>query len=220
MSGVTYSGKVRPGGRPDVRELAKLIITKFSVSEMDNNVYLLRCRQTDEQVLIDAADDAPRILEVVGGDGLRSVVTTHRHWDHHRALPRVVAATAAGTVAGAEDADELPVPVDRRVGDGDVVEVGECRLEVIRLTGHTPGSIALLYDDPDGTPHLFTGDSLFPGGVGKTWSPEDFETLVEDVATKVFGRLPDETWFYPGHGADSTLGEQRPHVEEWRARGW
>ena len=83
-----------------------------------------------------------------------------------------------------------------------------------------PGSIALLYDDPDGTPHLFTGDSLFPGGVGKTWSPEDFETLVEDVDTKVFGRLPDETWFYPGHGADSTLGEQRPHVGEWRARGW
>ena len=131
---------------------------------MDNNVYLLRCRQTDDQVLVDAADDRARILEVVGADGLRTVVTTHQHWDHHRALAEVVAATAATTVAGAEDADELPVTVDRRVGDGDVVEVGDCRLEVIRLTGHTPGSIALLYDDPDGTPHLFTGDSLFPGG--------------------------------------------------------
>ena len=92
--------------------------------------------------------------------------------------PEVVAATGATTVAGEADADELPVPVDERVSDGDTVQVGECRLEVIHLVGHTPGSIALLYDDPDGTPHLFTGDSLFPGGVGKTWSPEDFTSLV------------------------------------------
>jgi glyoxylase-like metal-dependent hydrolase (beta-lactamase superfamily II) len=216
----TYSGKVHPGGRPDVRELAKLMITKFSVSEMDNNVYLLRCRRTDEQLLIDAADDANAILQVVGEDGLRRVVTTHQHWDHVRALPDVVKATGAETVAGADDADELPVSVDRRVSDGDVIEIGDCRLEVIHLVGHTPGSIALLYDDPDGTPHLFTGDSLFPGGVGKTWSKEDFATLIEDVSTKVFDRLPDETWFYPGHGNDSTLGAERPHVPEWRDRGW
>jgi glyoxylase-like metal-dependent hydrolase (beta-lactamase superfamily II) len=220
VSAVTYTGKVHPGGRPDVRELPQLVITKLSVSEMDNNVYLLRCRQTDDQLLIDAADDASTILEVVGGDGLRTVVTTHRHWDHHRALPEVVTATGAETVAGTDDADELPVPVDRRVTDGDTVQVGDCTLEVIHLVGHTPGSIALLYDDPDGTPHLFTGDSLFPGGVGKTWAPEDFASLVEDVSTKVFDRLPDETWFYPGHGADSTLGEQRPHLAEWRDRGW
>jgi glyoxylase-like metal-dependent hydrolase (beta-lactamase superfamily II) len=220
MSEMPYSGKVHPGGRPDVRELARLMITKLSVSEMDNNVYLLRCRQTDDQLLIDAADDADTILEVVGTDGLRTVVTTHRHWDHHRALPEVVTATGAETVAGVDDADELPVPVDRRVTDGDTVRVGDCTLEVIHLVGHTPGSIALLYDDPEGTPHLFTGDSLFPGGVGKTWAPEDFTSLVEDVSTKLFDRLPDETWFYPGHGADSTLGEQRPHVAEWRERGW
>ncbi len=217
---MTYSGAVHPGGRPDVRELAQLTITKLSVSEMDNNVYLLRCRQTDDQLLVDAADDAPRILQVVGSDALGTVVTTHQHWDHHRALPEVVAATGATTVAGAEDADELPVAVDRRVGDGDVVTFGRCSLEVIHLVGHTPGSIALLYDDPEGTPHLFTGDSLFPGGVGKTWSSEDFVSLVDDVSTKLFDRLPDETWFYPGHGADSTLGAQRPHVQEWRDRGW
>jgi glyoxylase-like metal-dependent hydrolase (beta-lactamase superfamily II) len=220
MSVMSYTGKVHPGGRPDVRELPKLIITKLSVSEMDNNVYLLRCRQTDTQLLVDAADDADRILEVVGADGLHTVVTTHRHWDHHRALPEVVRATGAETVAGAEDADELPVPVARRVGDGDVVTVGDCSLEVIHLRGHTPGSIALLYDDPDGTPHLFTGDSLFPGGVGRTRSAEDFGTLVGDVSAKLFDRLPDETWFYPGHGADSTLGDQRPHLAEWRERGW
>ena len=217
---MSYRGKVQPGGTPDVRELARLTITKFSVSKMDNNVYLLRCQRTDEQLLVDAADDAPRVLQVVGADGLTRVVTTHQHWDHHRALPEVVRATGAETIAGAEDADALPVPVDRRVSDGDVVEVGDCRLEVIHLVGHTPGSIALLYDDPDGTPHLFTGDSLFPGGPGRTTSPADFTSLMDDLEAKVFGRLPDETWFYPGHGDDSDLGRERPHLADWRSRGW
>ena len=218
---MTYRGKVRPGGPADTRELAKLIITKLAVDEqMANNVYLLRCRATDEQVLIDAADDADAILALVGPDGLTRVVTTHQHWDHHRALPAVVGATGAETIAGAEDAGGLPVRVDRTVTDGDRIAVGECELEVIHLVGHTPGSIALLYDDPAGTPHLFTGDSLFPGGVGKTWSPGDFDSLLSDVSTKVFDRLPDETWFYPGHGDDSTLGAERPHLPEWRERGW
>ena len=218
---MSYKGKVRSGGPPDVRELAYLTITKFSVGEMDNNVYLLRCRRTDEQVLVDAADDAARILQMVGDDGLARVVTTHQHWDHHRALAEVVEATGAETVAGADDADGLPVAVDRRVADGDSVQVGDCRLDVIHLVGHTPGSIALLYDDPDGAPHLFTGDSLFPGGVGNTFGDDSaFHALVEDVSTKVFDRLPDETWFYPGHGADSTLGTERPQLSEWRERGW
>jgi glyoxylase-like metal-dependent hydrolase (beta-lactamase superfamily II) len=217
---MTYRGKVQPGGTPDVRELTNLTITKFSVSDMDNNVYLLRCQRTDDQVLIDAADEAPRILQVVGSDGLARVITTHQHWDHHRALPEVVAATGAETVAGEADADELPVRVDRRVVDGDVVEVGDCRLEVIHLVGHTPGSIALLYDDPEGTPHLFTGDSLFPGGPGRTTDPTSFSSLMDDLESKVFDRLPDETWFYPGHGDDSDLGRERPHLGEWRARGW
>jgi glyoxylase-like metal-dependent hydrolase (beta-lactamase superfamily II) len=100
------------------------------------------------------------------------------------------------------------------------VRVGDCSLAVISLVGHTPGSVALLYDDPDGHPHLFTGDSLFPGGVGKTWAPEDFTSLLHDVETKIFARLPDDTWFYPGHGNDSTLGAERPHLAEWRERGW
>jgi glyoxylase-like metal-dependent hydrolase (beta-lactamase superfamily II) len=218
---MTYHGKVRPGGPADTRELANLIITKLAVdAQMANNVYLLRCRATDEQLLIDAADDSAAILSMVGPDGLARVVTTHRHWDHHRALPAVVEATGAETVAGKEDASELPVKVDRAVSDGDRIAVGECELEVIHLVGHTPGSIALLYDDPAGTPHLFTGDSLFPGGVGKTWSADDFASLIDDVSTKVFDRLPDETWFYPGHGDDSTLGAERPHLAEWRERGW
>jgi glyoxylase-like metal-dependent hydrolase (beta-lactamase superfamily II) len=220
MSEMSYTGKVHPGGPPAVRELPRLTITKLAVSAMANNVYLLRCRQTDQQLLIDAADDAALILEVVGVDGLESVVTTHQHWDHVRALPDVVAATGAETLAGAADAEALPVPVDRPVADGDVVTWGGCRLEVIHLVGHTPGSIALLYDDPDGAPHLFTGDSLFPGGVGKTGSRADFDSLLHDVTTKLFDRLPDETWFYPGHGDDSVLGDQRGHLAEWRERGW
>ena len=219
---MTYHGKVTPGGPAETRELAKLIITKLAVDEQTaNNVYLLRCRATDEQLVIDAAADAPAILQLVGPDGLARVVTTHRHWDHHRALAEVVEATGAETVAGEEDAAELPVKVDRAVSDGDTVRVGECELEVIHLVGHTPGSIALLYDDPAGTPHLFTGDSLFPGGVGNTFGDADaFSSLIHDVTTKVFDRLPDETWFYPGHGDDSTLGAERPHLDEWRSRGW
>jgi glyoxylase-like metal-dependent hydrolase (beta-lactamase superfamily II) len=217
---MSYHGRVKPGGPSEVRELKDLMITKLAVSDMANNVYLLRCRRTDEQVLIDAADDAGRILSTIGSDGLTRVITTHRHWDHHRALPEVVEATHAETVAGTDDAAELPVPVDRTVGDGDTIRVGEATLEVIHLVGHTPGSIALLYDDPSGTPHLFTGDSLFPGGVGKTGSPEAFASLMDDVESKVFARLPDETWFYPGHGDDSTLGAERPHLAEWRERGW
>ncbi len=218
---MTYHGKVKPGGPPDVRELTHLVITKLAVSDMDNNVYLLRCRSTGEQLLVDAADDAAAILRLVGTDGLARVVTTHQHWDHHRALPEVVGATRAETVAGVEDAAALPVPVDRPVSDGDTVTVGDCTLEVIHLAGHTPGSVALLYDDPAGTPHLFTGDSLFPGGVGNTFGDtEAFRSLIDDVTTKIFDRLPDETWFYPGHGDDSTLGAERPHLDEWRARGW
>jgi glyoxylase-like metal-dependent hydrolase (beta-lactamase superfamily II) len=217
---VAYHGAVTVGGTPDVRELADLIISKVAVGPMDNNAYLLRCRQTDEQLLIDAANEADTLLRLVGDTPLQTIVTTHRHGDHWQALEQVVETTGAATVAGTEDADELPVEVNRRVGDGEQVAVGRCELEVIHLVGHTPGSIALLYDDPEGNPHLFTGDSLFPGGVGKTWSPTDFEKLIRDVERKLFDRLPDETWVYPGHGNDTTLGVERPHLAEWRARGW
>jgi glyoxylase-like metal-dependent hydrolase (beta-lactamase superfamily II) len=148
------------------------------------------------------------------------VVTTHRHPDHWQSLAEIVEVTGAATVAGDADADELPVSVTTRVQDGDEVPVGRCRLEVIHLVGHTPGSIALLYDDPEGTPHLFTGDSLFPGGPGRTTRGEDFDSLMADLQAKVFDRLPDETWFYPGHGNDSTLGAERPHIPEWLARRW
>jgi glyoxylase-like metal-dependent hydrolase (beta-lactamase superfamily II) len=218
---MTYQGKVTPAGPPDVRELAGLIVTKMSVGDFDNNTYLLRCRRTDEQLLIDAAAEPDRIMSMIGDGRLAKVVTTHQHGDHWQALSEVVSATGAETYAGASDVEGIPVPTDHPLHDGDTVTVGECSLEVIHLVGHTPGSVALLYDDPAGTPHLWTGDCLFPGGVGNTFgSEENFRSLLSDVRTKLFDRLPDETWFYPGHGNDSTLGEERPHLDEWEARGW
>lgn len=217
---MTYTGNVSPGGPADTRELAELTITKMSVGPMDNNAYLLRCARTGEQLLIDAANEADRLLALVGDAGLSTVVTTHRHGDHWQALAQVVSATGARSVAHDADADQIPV-VRETVKDGDTVSVGDCRLEVIHLVGHTPGSIALLYRDPAGAPHLFTGDSLFPGGVGNTFGNADnFRSLLHDVQTKLFDRLPDDTWFYPGHGKDSTLGVERPSIAEWRARGW
>lgn len=221
---MAYSGKVRAGGPSDIRELTEIVIRKASVSGMDNNVYLLTEKATGAQLLIDAADDADRLRGLVAEGSpdrrLDVVVTTHRHWDHHRALAALHDAFPCPTAAGREDADELPVPPDQRLGDGDTVAFGGQRLEAIHLVGHTPGSVALLYQDPHGHPHLFTGDSLFPGGPGKTTSPADFTSLMDDLEAKVFDRLPDETWVYPGHGDDTTLGAERPHLSEWRARGW
>jgi glyoxylase-like metal-dependent hydrolase (beta-lactamase superfamily II) len=216
---VTYTGKVREGGPPDTRELDDLLMTKVSVRPMDNNAYLLRCRSTGEQLLIDAANEPDRLLELIGDPGLSTVVTTHRHHDHWFGLEDVIAGTGARSIAHAADAGELPV-VHATVADGDTIAVGTCSLEVIHLVGHTPGSIALLYRDPGGFAHLFTGDSLFPGGPGKTTGGDDFDSLMADLQAKVFDRLPDDTWFYPGHGNDSTLGTERPSIPEWLARRW
>jgi len=214
-----YTGDVSRGSAPAVRQLHGLTVTKVSVGPMDNNAYLLRCSSDGAQVLIDAANDADTLLRIVGDGGLSAVVTTHRHGDHHGALAEVVEATGARSVAGADDAEAVPVVTDT-VRDGDTIAVGDCTLEVIHAVGHTPGSILLLYREPDGIAHLFTGDSLFPGGPGRTTNPADFGSLMDDLEAKVFGRLPDDTWFYPGHGKDSTLGKERPHLPEWRARGW
>jgi glyoxylase-like metal-dependent hydrolase (beta-lactamase superfamily II) len=214
---MAYTGEVSRGSAPGVRTLDHLTITKVSVGPMDNNAYLLRCG--DDQLLIDAANDDETLLALIGAAGLGTVVTTHRHGDHWQALEDVVTATGARSLAHADDAGEIPV-ITGTLTEGDTVTVGDCSLEVIHVVGHTPGSIALLYQDPNGHGHLWTGDSLFPGGPGRTTNPTEFDSLMTDLETKVFGRLPDETWFYPGHGRDSTLGKERPAIPEWRARGW
>jgi glyoxylase-like metal-dependent hydrolase (beta-lactamase superfamily II) len=216
---VPYTGDVTVGGPADVRAVAGLQITKVATPPFENNCYLLRCMQTGDTLLVDAAGDAPRLLSLIGDGRLVGVVETHGHWDHVQALAEVRQATGAPVIAHAADVGDLPVPADRLVDDGDTIEVGQCRLRVLHLQGHTPGSIALLYED-DVQPHLFTGDSLFPGGPGRTTTPEYFGSLMDDLEQKVFGPLPDSTWVYPGHGKDTTLGVERPSLPEWRARGW
>ena len=216
----TYTGEVSPGGPPDTRDTGPLTITKISVGPMDNNAYFLRCAGTGDVLLVDAANEPDRLLAVLDDDKLERIVTTHQHSDHWQGLPEMVAATGAPVYAHPADSEPLPVTVSGKLEDGDEVRVGDCTLSVIHLVGHTPGSIALLYQGPD-RPHLFTGDSLFPGGVGNTFgSKENFESLINDVENKLFARLPDETWVYPGHGKDTTIGAERPHLAEWRERGW
>ena len=220
---MTYTGDVTPDGPSDVRELPLLTIRKAGVGCMSNNVYLLSCARTGKQLLIDAADDPLRILSLLaeGGGQLDTIVTTHQHWDHHRGLAQVVASTGARTAAGDADADALPVIPTRRLAHGDTITFGDITLDVIHLRGHTPGSVALAYDDPHGGSHIWTGDSLFPGGVGNVEKdPERFASLLGDVQTRIFDVYDDATWVYPGHGADTTLGTERPHLQEWRERGW
>ncbi|WP_280195985.1 MBL fold metallo-hydrolase [Nocardia farcinica] len=218
-----YTGHVSPGSNPQQRDLDGARIVKMAVGGMDNNVYLVQCAATGAAVLIDAANEADRILELVEQEmpgKVRLIVTTHQHPDHWAALQQVAAALDVPTAAHALDAEPLPVKPYRLLDDGETVEIGELALDVIHLRGHTPGSLALALPEPAVRTHLFTGDSLFPGGVGKTWSPADFDTLLGDVTTKIFDRYDDDTVVYPGHGEDTTLGVERPHLNEWRERGW
>ncbi len=206
-----------------------LLIRQCSVSSMDNNVYLLTCRQTGEQLLVDAADDLEKIDAMIAestlnhhGASVSSIVTTHRHWDHHRALARAVERTGASTLAGAADADHMPVHIDVRLEHGDVMTVGDLDITVVGLRGHTPGSVALAVPggDVDATTVLLTGDSLFPGGPGKTESPADFASLIDDLESRVFDVYADSTLVLPGHGDGTTVGTERPHLQDWRHRGW
>ena len=216
---MSYTGNVTVGGPPDSRDLPGLSVTKLAVGPMDNNAYLLRDPRTGQALLIDAANEADRLIELIGDTPVVAIVTTHKHGDHWQALAEVQAATGAAVVAHPIDAEEIPVTVTEPVEHGDTVRAGDIELVVIHLRGHTPGSIALRYDAA-AEPHLFTGDSLFPGGPGRTTNPADFTSLMNDLEQRVFDQLPDPTWVYPGHGNDTTLGAERPHIPEWRARGW
>jgi glyoxylase-like metal-dependent hydrolase (beta-lactamase superfamily II) len=198
--------------------MSSLDVRSLSVGPMDNNAYLLRCTTSGEQLLIDAAAEPARLLKFIGPDGVATIVTTHQHPDHWGALADVAKATGAKLLAHPDDADGLPMRTAPIV-DGHVIHVGEVPLEVIHLVGHTPGSVALLYQGEP--PRVFTGDSLFPGGVGNTWNdPAAFDSLFRDVTTKLFDRLPDETIVHPGHGKPTSIGRERPSLPEWRRRGW
>jgi glyoxylase-like metal-dependent hydrolase (beta-lactamase superfamily II) len=212
-----------------IHDLQDITIRRISVSEMDNNVYLLTAKASGAQLLIDAADDLPAIqglLQDAAADTaatpkLALIATTHQHWDHVRALKELVAATGAPNLAGTDDADALPVSVDRTLDHGDTFAVDGFELTAVHLRGHTPGSIAFVYQDPAGPAHIFSGDSLFPGGVGNTQKdPQRFSQLINDVSERLFDAYPDDTVVHPGHGTPTTLGAERPHLGEWRVRGW
>lgn len=233
-----YTGDVTVGGPRDLRVLDEVEIRKLAVGPSDNNAYLLTCRRSGAQLLVDAAAEPDHLLELVreGSPSARLdlVVTTHRHLDHTRALASLGTTTGAPLAAGAPDADAITettgAAISRPLHDGDTLVVGHLTIEVIGLRGHTPGSVTLAYREPEhasapeavpGRVHLFTGDSLFPGGVGSTSNdPDRFALLYADVTEKLFDRFDDATWVYPGHGADTTLGAERPHLDEWRERGW
>lgn len=218
-----YTGHV-DSGTGAKRTLPGASIVKASVGPMDNNAYLITCSATGETLLIDAANDAAILLELVEryAPTLSLIVTSHQHQDHWLALADVAAATGAPTAAHALDAEPLPVKPDRILAHGDTITVGDLTLDVIHLQGHTEGSVALALRGPAAgdAVQLFTGDCLFPGGPGRTTQPEQFDSLMSGLEQRVFARYGDDTVVYPGHGDDTTLGAERPHLAEWRARGW
>jgi len=190
-------------------------IHKVVVGPMDNNVFVLRCKQTGDAVLIDAANEHERLLELCTNLGVRKVLETHGHWDHIQAVPAV---RDAGYDVGvtAEDAAMLD-SYDFVLEDESVIEVGRLRLHLIHTPGHTPGSICFRIE---GSPVLFAGDTLFPGGPGNTtFEGGDFATIIESIDRRLF-TLPGDTIVLPGHGDDTTIENERPHLQEWVDRGW
>ncbi len=217
----------------EVVELRGLVVRTIAVGAMDNNVYLLTSRADGAQLLVDAAADPAAIealLAAAEGDAerprLRYVLTTHSHHDHFGALADVVAAhPGVRTLAGNADADEVTaatgVGIDRRLNHGDVLGLGAVELAVIGLRGHTPGSVAIAYTESGSPAQVFTGDSLFPGGVGNTGADEQrFESLFSDVVSRIFEVYRDDAVIWPGHGRPTVLGSERPQLEDWRRRGW
>ncbi|WP_138442844.1 MBL fold metallo-hydrolase [Sinomonas susongensis] len=212
-----------------IHDLDHVTVRSVSVGDMDNNVYLITGKESGQQLLIDAADDLPalrRLLDEGAQDAaqparLALVATTHQHWDHVRALEGLVAETRARTAAGRQDVSGIPVPVDVVLDHGDVVNFDGFDVTAVHLRGHTPGSIAYVLKDGD-APHLiFSGDSLFPGGVGNTQKdPDRFALLFGDVVERLFDVYPDDAVVLPGHGRSTTLGAERPQLDAWRARGW
>ena len=209
---------VEPGGAWQEHTDGPLHVRKLSVSSMDNNVYVLSCARTGAALLVDVADDAPRLLDAVADRDVVAAVQTHGHWDHVRAWDGVRAA-GIEVWGHAHDAPLFPRPVDRELRHGERIGVGDIEVEVLHLPGHTPGSLLYLTRGETRS-YLFSGDTLFPGGHGRTETPEDHELIMDGLESQVFDRLPDDTWVYPGHGDDTTLGAERPDLAAWRARGW
>jgi glyoxylase-like metal-dependent hydrolase (beta-lactamase superfamily II) len=190
-------------------------IHKLVVGPVDNNVFVMRCKATGDAVLLDAANEHEKLLELCQRLNVRRVLETHGHWDHIQAVPQL---RDAGYSVGvtAEDAAMLP-SYDEVIEDASVIQIGDVRLHTILTPGHTPGSMCFLVE---GSPVLFSGDTLFPGGPGNTTFPGgDFDTIIESIDRRLF-TLPEGTLVLPGHGDDTTIGSERPHLQEWIDRRW
>ncbi|MDP8978931.1 MAG: MBL fold metallo-hydrolase [Actinomycetota bacterium] len=216
-----YTGHAEPGGPALSRTVTlasgrQVRVRKLSVGPMDNNAYLLVDPAEGRALLIDAAAEPARLREQLRGLELVGVLTTHGHRDHWQALDAVADATGAPTWLHPGDRDLVPRVADQDAADGARVTFGEADVRLVHTPGHTPGSVCALL----GETHLFTGDTLFPGGPGNTFGdPDAFRTIMRSLRDRLF-TLPDGTWVYPGHGDDTTLGRERPHLGEWEARGW
>ena len=191
-------------------------VHRVVVGPIDNNVYVIRCRRTGDSVLVDAANEHERLVEMCRRLGVRQVLETHGHWDHIQAVPAV---REAGFEVSVTRADSGMLPsYDQLLEDDSVIEVGDLRIETIATPGHTPGSMCFFVRD---TPLLFSGDTLFPGGPGATKFPGgDFGAIIKSIDERLFARFGSETLVLPGHGADTTIGTERPHLQEWVDRGW
>jgi glyoxylase-like metal-dependent hydrolase (beta-lactamase superfamily II) len=191
-------------------------ITKVVVGPMDNNVFVVRCTQSGDAVMLDAANEHDKLLDLCRTLNVRKVLETHGHWDHIQAVPQV---RDAGYEVGvtAEDAAMLP-SYDFVLEDDTVIPVGRLKLHTIHTPGHTPGSMCFKIE---GSPVLLSGDTLFPGGPGNTsFEGGDFETIIRSIEDRLLAKIPEDTIVMPGHGDDTTIGSERPHLQEWIDRGW
>ena len=190
-----------------------LIVRKIEVGTMENNVYVLECPETHEALLIDGCFEAEKIIAGCDGAIVVGIVQTHGHMDHVQALPELKKTLLAPVHA--HPGEEYPIPIDHELKDGDTLEFGNRSVTVLHTPGHTPGGICLHHGR-----HLVSGDTLFPGGPGNTWgNKEAFDQIIEAISSKLFV-LPDDTRVYPGHGKDTTIGDEKPHLLEWIERGW
>lgn len=228
MQTSSYTGHVEQRGAPAQRvvshDATSITVTKLSVGPMDNNCYVLTDTGSGTGIVIDAANDAERILDALGDVDVTTILTTHHHHDHWQALAAVARATDARVLLHAEEQSHVPVPVDGTVTHGDRISLGTACIEILHTPGHTDGSVCAVLsgpaqDRPDITTHVFTGDTLFPGGPGKTNGDGAFARIIESLRTELF-TFDDDTWIYPGHGDDTTIGAERPHLDAWQARGW
>lgn len=190
-----------------------LIVRKIEVGGMENNVYLLECPETHDALLIDGCFEPDKIIEGCDGATVVAIVQTHGHMDHVQALPELK--ERLGVPVMAHPGEDYPIPIDQELADGDTIAFGAREAAVFHTPGHTPGGVCLLVGK-----HLISGDTLFPGGPGNTWGNKDaFAQIIDSVSSKLFV-LPDDTAVYPGHGKDTTIGTEKPHLQEWEDRGW